>query len=237
MLSVDNRPYLSSIRYGFFISILMYLCLQHADAGEPLQLKEVVTTATADTTDRLAVNTAFGAVIDLSESGPSALSLSDILENRAGVHTRTFGGLGDFSTVSLRGSSPRHVSVQIDNTPLNRARGGVVNLADIPAGIIESIEIYKGAVPPGLSGDSPGGVTRINTRRFKDRPSINVHGSFGSFKTARTGFTYGDSLAGIDMILSSDFQRTDGDFKFPDDNGTPFKIGRASCRERVCHRV
>ncbi len=218
------QPYISFL-YGFFIAFFLLISPYRSSAEDKtLQLSEIITTA--ERSDKKSLNdvSGFGSVIDLSELGPSSLSISDILDNQAGVHTRSFGGLGSFSTVSLRGSSPRHVVIQVDNTVLNRARGGVVDLSDIPTGIIERIEIYKGITPSGVAGYAPGGVIRIRTKEFNDRPSLSTHFTYGSFNTAKAGFAYGDSFKVINMVLSSDFQRTDGDFKYLDDNATPFNL-------------
>lgn len=224
MVVKPNPPYLS-FRYGFFIAFLIIISTHTVVADDaPLQLNEIVTTA--ETVDKRKIDdvSGFGSVIDLSELGPSSLSVSHILDNQAGVHTRSFGGLGSFSTVSLRGSNPRHVVIQVDNTVLNRARGGVVDLSDIPVGIIERIEIYKGITPSGVAGFAPGGVIRIHTKKFSDRPSLSTHFTYGSFQTAKAGFSFGNSFNLLDMVLSSDFQRTDGDFTYLDDNATPFNL-------------
>ena len=55
-----------------------------------------------------------------------------------------YGGLGAFSTVSLRGAPAGQVAVYLDGVPLTSAAHGVVNLADLPVTAIERIEVYRG---------------------------------------------------------------------------------------------
>jgi len=88
--------------------------------------------------------TAFVTELATGQSNRALESLSDVLAQAAGVHIEQYGGLGAFSTVSLRGAPPGQVSVYLDGAPLTSAAHGVVNLADVPATAIDHVEIYRG---------------------------------------------------------------------------------------------
>jgi len=66
------------------------------------------------------------------EANRALESLSELLAASAGVRVTQYGGLGAFSTLSLRGAPPGQVSVFLDGVPLTSAAHGVVNLADLP---------------------------------------------------------------------------------------------------------
>jgi iron complex outermembrane receptor protein len=76
--------------------------------------------------------TAFATVIDTSDAPREVTSLADVLSESVGVQVRRFGGLGAFSTLSVRGFSPGQVQIYFDGVPLTRADNETVNLGDLP---------------------------------------------------------------------------------------------------------
>src|SRR5262249_427155 len=87
-----------------------------------------------------------------------------------GVQVRRFGGLGDFSTVSIRGSAAGQVQIYLDGVPLSRAENEVVNLNDLPLDAIDHVEVYRGTTPLGFAQSGPGGVVNARARRPGDTP-------------------------------------------------------------------
>src|SRR5262245_15325531 len=77
--------------------------------------------------------TAFVTDLTAGRASRAIESLSEILAEAAGVHIQQYGGLGAFSTVSIRGAPAGQVSVFLDGVPLTSAAHGVVNLSDLPA--------------------------------------------------------------------------------------------------------
>src|SRR5580765_6649880 len=63
-------------------------------------------------------------------AGRAVENISDLLVQTPGVHVQQYGGLGAFSTVSLRGAPAGQVAVLLDGVPLNSAAHSVTNLAD-----------------------------------------------------------------------------------------------------------
>src|SRR5262245_32389276 len=62
--------------------------------------------------------TAFVAELAAGRSNRALESLSEVLAQAAGVRVQQYGGLGAFSTVSLRGAPAGQVSVFLDGEPL-----------------------------------------------------------------------------------------------------------------------
>jgi len=157
-------------------------------------------------------------------------TVSELLAQSVGLHVRAYGGLGSFATVSIRGSTAEQVNVYVDGVLLNPAVGGGVNLADFSLSSIESIEIYRGFTPASLGGSAIGGAINIRTKepspgRAAASGSMAL-GSYGTVETsglvswaARPGAA-GTGRPGADGLVSMSLTRSDGDFRFYDDNGT-----------------
>jgi len=58
-------------------------------------------------------------------------NLATTLDAATGVNVRRYGGLGSFSTVSIRGSTSEQVQIFIDGVPLSSAVGGGIDLSCI----------------------------------------------------------------------------------------------------------
>lgn len=200
--------------------------IQVAAAGEveirllaqPLVLEGMVVRARRAGEDRAP---AFVEVIRLEEQG-AAVSLPELLERAAGVEVRRQGGLGSFSTLSIRGSTAEQVQVYLDGVPLNQAMGGGVDLGRLPAGGIESVEIYRGAVPARLGGNSLGGVVQLRTRGAAQRPQFRFQGMAGSFGTWQASGTASGPWRGGNYLGLVEGTASRNDFSFLDDNGTPY---------------
>src|SRR5437867_12606057 len=113
--------------------------------GGVLLLPEVrVDRERALTEARRRLPTAFTTELRAGTSGRALESLSEVLGEAAGVHVDQYGGLGAFSTVSLRGAAAGQVTIYLDGVPLTSAAHGEVNLADLPITAVERVEIYRG---------------------------------------------------------------------------------------------
>ena len=150
-------------------------------------------------------------------------SLPALLDQAVGVSVRRQGGLGSFSTVSIRGSTAEQVQVYLDGVPLNQALGGAVNVGDLPLSGVESVEVYRGAIPASLGGNSLGGVIRLRTRTADRGWALKINSGSGSFGTRQLG----GSLAGAarqswQYLAVADLVDSRNDFPFLDDNGTEY---------------
>src|SRR5207302_6624048 len=121
-------------------------------------------------------------------------------------------------TVSLRGASPRQVSVYLDGAPLPSAAHGVVDLSDLPVGAAERIEVYRGASPLGLGAATPGGAIQLVTLASRER--LEAHVARGSFDTWEGRATAGIARGAVRGVLHAGYQGSGGNFRYLDDNGT-----------------
>ena len=163
---------------------------------------------------------AFFTVIEREEFEGKMEDLSEVLEREAWIQIRQSGGLGSFSTVSLRGSSSDQVMVFMDGILLNDASGGGVDLSNISLADVEAIEIYRGVTPINFGNASIGGVVNIKTLRSKKGLNLNAGAGYGSFNTRKLSGFINHKPGKWDYVISADYLGSDNDFEFLNDNGT-----------------
>ncbi|HUK62276.1 MAG TPA: TonB-dependent receptor plug domain-containing protein, partial [Dongiaceae bacterium] len=163
-------------------------------------------------------------------SGRALETLGELLTAAPGVHVDPYGGLGAFSTVSLRGAPPDQVAVYLDGMPWTGASHSTADLSVLPYAAVERVDVYRGTAPLSF-GASPGGAIDLVTRR--DAHGLELRAAGGSFSTweagATTGFT-GRSLRGL---LHVSGQGSRGDYPYLDDNGTPFNAADDTVHARI----
>lgn len=180
---------------------------------------------------QLRLGTGFARAYDVTASRGRLRTVADVLTAATGVHVRDFGGVGSFSTLSIRGSSSGQVAVYLDGVPLNSAQYGVVNVADLPIEAIERIEVYRGSAPLGF--ESPGGgVIHLITDRRRGR-WLRASGGGGSFGTDREDVGFGWRAGRTSVMAVGQLLRGRGDFAYLDDNATPYNAGDDTTRARV----
>ena len=164
----------------------------------------------------------FATVIEAKNFQRRTTSLPELLSETAGVHVESMGGLGSFSTISIRGSSAEQVQVYLDGVLLNSAFGGGVNLSDIPVSDVERIEIYRGKAPIWTGGEGMGGAVHIRTWNTGDRQVQRGSASIGSFGTGKGSWTLSQRHGRMGMLAAVDYSRSANDFRFRNDNGTEY---------------
>lgn len=89
------------------------------------------------------------------------------------------GGLGQLSSMFIRGTNSSHVLVLIDGIRLNRAGiSGSSDLSQIPLSLVQRIEYIRGARSAVYGSDAIGGVVNIITGR--DKPGTTLTAGVGS---------------------------------------------------------
>jgi outer membrane cobalamin receptor len=165
--------------------------------------------------------TAFVTVIDAAEHAEQLETVTDALAETVGVQVRRFGGLGAFSTVSIRGSSANQVQIYLDGIPLSRAREETVNLGDLPLDALERIEVYRGTAPVGFGVGGLAGVINLVTKSPSATPATEASASYGSFTTRKVSASHTRATHGIELLGHVTYLGSQGDFTFVDDRGTP----------------
>ncbi len=165
-------------------------------------------------------SSAFVATIRPSESIRQVVDVPELLDQSVGVRVRSMGGFGAFSTISVRGSTSDQVRVYLDGVPLNQAFGGGVNLSAIPLSTVESIDVYRGVIPPRFGGSGLGGVVDIRSKDAQESHRLHLGMTAGSFNTQLVSASATGSFGPVKTLIAVDLSRSANDFDYLDDNGT-----------------
>jgi iron complex outermembrane receptor protein len=192
-----------------------------ADPDSAATLRGIVDTleVVADRPQPLETLSTFAVAHDVELSAGVA-TVADIVESGVGVRVRRYGGLGAYSTASIRASDPGQVEIYMDGVPLVSGQWGVVNLADVPVDGLERVEVYRSGAPARFGTPGIGGVVNLVTR------PAGVGRSFaavtaGSHDTWKAELLHSGSARGFGYVASFDYLQSRGDFEYLDRRGTP----------------
>ncbi len=209
-----------SLKNAGQIFLLLSLFPSFAFSEEIHELEEVKVTAPFPASTEKP--SAFVSVIDPKPYQYQIKTLPEILSTQPGVQVQQYGGLGQFSTMTLRGSSAEQVTVFLDGVKLNSAQGGAVDFSTLPLEMIDRIEVIRGAGSAQFGSDAIGGVVQIRTKKARKKQSgewVVGGGSFGTFK-ARGG--YARQFEKFSILLDHTHLQSKGDYAF---RPTPIQIG------------
>ncbi len=169
-------------------------------------------------------------VLAVDASLAKGVGVAELVDTAAGTQVQRLGGLGDFSAVSIRGSTLRQVEVFLDGIPLNPDGADVVNLAELPLSAFSRVEVWRGNAPASFVASPIGGVVNLVTR---DAGPTELSASYGSWDTAHaTAFTShrvtpaarNYAASPVELQFFADAFHTRGDFVFFDDNATTYNV-------------
>jgi vitamin B12 transporter len=135
-------------------------------------------------------------------------SLQDVLRGEAGIDITNQGGLGKFTSLFMRGTSPGHILVLVDGVRTGNATSGTTAFEYIPLDQIERIEIVRGPRSSIYGSDAVSGVIQIFTRSAA--PGITTSVGVASDQTYRANAHFGLSEEKYWLNLTGDRIQTDG---------------------------
>ncbi|MCW2487694.1 TonB-dependent vitamin B12 receptor BtuB [Candidatus Symbiopectobacterium sp. NZEC127] len=104
-----------------------------------------------------------------------AKSLTDVMRRLPGVDIGQNGGLGQKSSLFIRGTNSSHVLILVDGIRLNQAGiSGSSDLSQIPISLVQRIEYIRGARSAVYGSDAVGGVVNIITTREKNGTTLTA---------------------------------------------------------------
>jgi vitamin B12 transporter len=103
-------------------------------------------------------------------------SVPDLLADLAGINIDNAGGLGQQSSVFIRGADSDHTLLLIDGVRVGSATLGTAPLEIIPLEQIDHIEVVRGPRSTLYGSDAVGGVIQIFTRHAAE-PGVSFGGS------------------------------------------------------------
>ena len=112
--------------------------------------------------------------------------IDELLAIQTSSQIKSYGGLGNLSTIILRGSGANQVSVNWNGFSINSVTSGITDLSLIQSGFFESIKIIPGASSSLYGSGTSGGAVELNN--FSDTQSglsLSAGSELGSFETKK----------------------------------------------------
>src|SRR5207237_9819331 len=85
-------------------------------------------------------------VVEANRFAGEVRSVAELLATPPGVSVHALGGPGQAATLSLRGASADQSAVLLDGIPLQGPGGGAVDLATLPATLLDRVIISRGVL-------------------------------------------------------------------------------------------
>lgn len=175
--------------------------------GEPLRRRRAVERETL----------ASAVIVPAAESRRLATP-AELLGTLPGIELRSLGGMGAFSTASLRGASGQEMAVLVDGVDTRSPFTGEAMIDELPLAGVERLELYRGGAPASLgAGGAAGAVNVVTGGAQGARLSVGA----GSFDTRRAGFSAAlTGLRDADFHLAAGLLTSDADYRYLDRHGT-----------------
>lgn len=152
-------------------------------------------------------------VVELADARQRTADLGEVLARTEGVTVRRSGGLGSQERLSLVGLEGRQIRTFIDGIPAQYMGFGM-GIANVPVGLVDRVEIYRGVVPVRYGADAVGGaidlVSDLETVGSRGTVSYQT-GSFGTHRLAANGRVR-DARTGFFARGSAYFDHAENDY-------------------------
>jgi vitamin B12 transporter len=166
-----------------FAALLQLPCI--ALAQTPPTLNETVVTANR-TPQPLTELVSDVSVVDretIEQAG--AVGVADVLKRLPGIEISRTGGVGNATSVFIRGAETRFAAVYIDGVRVDSQSTGGATWESIPLSQIDRIEVLRGPAAAVYGSDAIGGVIQLFTRRGEKGVAPYVGVGFGSHNLGR----------------------------------------------------
>ncbi len=139
-------------------------------------------------------------------------TIQQALSSVAGINLSSNGGLGQSSSVKVRGFDAKRVLVLIDGVRYNNPTSlDGAEFSNLMVENVKQIEIVKGAQSGVWGADASAGVINIITKKAtKNGFRASIYGESGSFNTQKYGFNTGYKQDKFDIYLNAQRLTTDG---------------------------
>lgn len=140
-------------------------------------------------------------------------TLPELLQDVPGVHVRYVAGKGQYTTVTVRGSTAAQVGVFVDGVLTNLGGDAAVDISTIPINNVERIEVYRGYIPARFGGTYMGGVINIVTKK-PDKANISAQIGQSSWGGHTAGLEITQPLGNGSLLIGINRDESDGDFRY-----------------------
>jgi vitamin B12 transporter len=192
------------------LTALLCAVTPFAHAETAANMDEVVVTATrvAQPLKQALAHTTVITQQDIQAA--QAVDVPALLKTLAGVEIYQSGGIGQQSSLFMRGSNSSHTLVLVDGVRINSATTGATAIDQLMLDQIERIEVVRGNVSSVYGSEAIGGVIQIFTKQGRGEPSFNVSGGAGNYSTRKASAGVGGTTGDRSFNVQVSKFRTDG---------------------------
>ncbi len=207
---------MKTLTSGFSYSALAVCSLAVlADDTDPSaqQLEPMVVSATRTETPIKQVGSAITVITAKDIADRRSNTVAEILRGVPGLDVQSNGGIGQPTSVFLRGANSGHTLVLIDGIEMNdpsSTSNAFFNYSDLQVDNIERIEILRGAQSSVYGSDAIGGVINIITKRTQGKPQFRAEGQGGSYDSFKLGGGVDGGSDALNYGLSASRLETQG---------------------------
>ena len=158
-------------------------------------------------------------VVDEDDLATSEVGVESTLDRLPGVSVTSNGGLGTSSAVRIRGLDGKYIGVTIDGIEVTDPSSiqNSLNFGSLTRGLVNRIEVVKGAQTTVYGSDAIAGTVNVSTWRPEvDGRSGEYAVEAGSFGTASGRLSFGHRDESGEVAASLSYARTDGISAFAD---------------------
>ncbi|NND91437.1 MAG: TonB-dependent receptor [Granulosicoccus sp.] len=182
-----------------------------AVGGSPLRTGDIIDQGTSASHSRLVRTTLQG----------TTSSLAAVISHEAGVQNRQAGGFGSFSSITIRAASGEQTGVYLDGILLNNGGNPVIDFSTLEMLNLDSVDIYRGSSPMQLGHGAIGGAVNLKTLQSGAEPSTRLRLGVGSLSQRELSLSHQSRQGRWESAAAVSHRRSDNDFLFTNDNGTP----------------
>ena len=198
-------------------SFALFCLLAAAAVGSPAHADDstetIVVTATRTSQPVEKTGESVSVISGVELDTQQIVSVTDVLQETPGLSVVRNGGLGQTSTVGLRGAEAGQTLVLIDGVRINDPStvDNEAVLGDLLVNNIDRIEILRGPQSTLYGSDAIGGVIGVFTKRGGDAPfGLRASAEGGSFDTYRLNAAANGSIADIEYGAAANFLSSSG---------------------------
>lgn len=139
-----------------------------------------------------------------------AAGLADVLSRVPSIEFVRNGGAGANTSLYVRGAETRFTAVYVDGVRVDSQATGGATWEAIPLGLVDRIEVLRGAAGAVYGSDALGGVIQIFTRKGEDGFAPFAGFGFGTYGTQKYDAGFSGASGALDYALGLARQTSTG---------------------------
>jgi outer membrane cobalamin receptor len=144
----------------------------------------------------------------------SHASVAELLSANSNIFIKSYG-MGGVASPSFRGTGASHTQLAWNGININHPMLGQSDLALIPSGMVDDIQLYYGGASMPLNSGGIGGIINLETKPvWKKETCISVNPGIGSYGQYTGLVKIQSGTANFQTVTKVFFQKAENDFRY-----------------------